>query len=157
MDRLISRARRARCGTGFTLLEVVVAMGILATGILGVTAAQLYAMRGGSTGRHTTDAASIAHSQMEQFQRMNFTDAALNQTAGWVAGTLVAGGQIQTTVQANPAAQVEETYTIRYRVTDITPGQLKAVDVQVTWNEPTRPNRSLIISTVLHNDPRTSS
>jgi prepilin-type N-terminal cleavage/methylation domain-containing protein len=157
MDQLISSARPASRRSGFTLLEVVVAMGILATGLLAVTAAQIYAMRGGSTGRHTTDAASIAHSQIEQFQRMNFTDAALNQTAGWIAGTLVAGGQIQTTVQANPAALVEETYTIQYRVTDVTPGQLKAVDVRVTWNEPTRPNRTMIISTVLHNDPRTSS
>jgi len=157
MDRLISRKRRAARGAGFTLLEVVVAMGILATGILGVTAAQIYAMRGGSTGRHTTDAAAIAHSQMDQFQRMNFTDPALNQTAGWVAGTLVAGGQIQTQVQANPAAEVEETYTVQYRVTDVTPGQLKAVDVQVNWNEPTRPNRNFVLSTVLHNEPRTSS
>jgi len=157
MDRLISRKRRARLGAGFTLLEVVVAMGILATGILGVTAAQVYAMHGGSTGRHTTDAAAIAHSQMEQLQRMTFTDAALAQTAGWVAGTLVAGGQVQTQVQANPAAQIEETYTIQYRVTDVTPGQLKAVDVRVNWNEPARPNRTFIISTVLHNEPRTSS
>ena len=157
MDQLIARARPRRVRGGFTLLEVVVAMGILATGLLAVTAAQLYAMRGGSTGRHTTDAAAIAHSQIEQFERMSFGDAALVGGAGWVAGTLVAGGQVQNTVQANPAAQVEQTYTIQYRVTDVTPGQLKAIDVRVTWNEPNRPNRTLIVSTVLHNDPRTAS
>ena len=157
MDQLISRKRRAVRSAGFTLLEVVVAMGILATGILAVTAAQIYAMRGGSTGRHTTDAASIAHSQIEQFQRMSFGDPALVAGAGWVPGTLVAGGQVSTTVQANPAAEVEQTYTIQYRVTDVTPNELKAIDVQVIWNEPNRPNRSLVVSTVLHNDPRTSS
>jgi hypothetical protein len=120
-----------------------------------VTAAQLYAMRGGSTGRHTTDAAAIAHTQIEQLQRMSFGDPALLQTAGWVVGTV--GAQIQTTVQANPAAEVEQTYTIQYRITDVTPNEIKAIDVQVTWNEPNRPNRTLILSTYMHNDPRTQT
>ena len=155
MDQLIARSRPARPRGGFTLLEVVVAMGILATGLLAVTAAQLYAMRGGSTGRHTTDAAAIAHTQIEQLQRMSFGDPALLQTAGWVVGTV--GAQIQTTVQANPAAEVEQTYTIQYRITDVTPNEIKAIDVQITWNEPNRPNRTLILSTYMHNDPRTQS
>jgi prepilin-type N-terminal cleavage/methylation domain-containing protein len=84
MDQLIRpllRARARRRSEGFTLIEVVVAMGILATGLLAVSAAQLYAMRGGRQGRHTTDAAEIAQSQIENFQRMEFDDLAGYQTS----------------------------------------------------------------------------
>jgi len=154
LSRLRAHAARPRRREGFTLLEVVIAMGVLAVGLLGVAAAQMHAMHGGRSGRHTTDAAALAHTQIEQFQRMNFTDAALNATAGWFP---VPAQQLQTTVQANPANQVEETYTIQWRITDVQPNQLKSIDVRVNWNEPNRPNRNVTISTVLHNDPRTSS
>jgi prepilin-type N-terminal cleavage/methylation domain-containing protein len=157
MDRLSRLPRRARRGgrrEGFTLLEVIVAMGILAIGLLGVAAAQIHALHGGKSGRHTTDASAFAHTQIEQLQRMNFTDAALTATAGWVP----AGGQaVQTTVQSTVGPIAEQNYTVQWRITDVVANQLKAVDVRVTWSEPNRPNRTFTISTVLHNDPRTSS
>ena len=156
MDQLSRRSARPRRRTagreGFTLLEVVIAMGVLAVGLLGVAAAQIHAMHGGRSGRHETDAAQFAHTRIEQFQRMNFTE--LVATAGFVP---VPAQQLQTTVQSNPVNQVEENYTIQWRITDVTPNALKSIDVRVNWNEPNRPNRSVTISTVLHNDPRTSS
>jgi len=151
MDRLTDAGRRrARRREGFTLIEVMVALGILAAGLLAVAAAQLYAMRGGTTGRHTTDAAAIAHSQLERFQRADFTT--LVPTAGWAP----AGGQtVQTVVQTSPADQVEMTYTVQWRIADVTP-DLKSVDVRVTWDEPNRPNRNITLSTRRHDDPLTA-
>ena len=152
MERLIPirRVRRARARNerGFTLLEVVVAMGILATGLLAVAAAQIYAMRGGRSGRHTTDAAEIVQTQVETFQRMDWTDAALAATGGWSPP----GGQVvDTEVDTTSATQVEQSYVLQWRITDVN-AFLKAIDVRVTWNEPNRPNRSYTVTTMRHND-----
>jgi prepilin-type N-terminal cleavage/methylation domain-containing protein len=160
MDQLTGtrRARRIRRGPvrgrdggvrgGFTLLEVMVALGILAVGLLAVAAAELYAMRGGTSGRHTSDAAAIAHSQIDSFERYSWTDASMNATGGWTP----AGGQVvQDQVQADPAAVVEMSYRVQWRITDLS-ASLKAIDVRVTWDEPNRPNRTVTISTVRHDD-----
>jgi prepilin-type N-terminal cleavage/methylation domain-containing protein len=142
---------RDRSG-GFTLIEVVVAMGILATGLLAVSAAQLYAMRGGRSGRHTTDAAEVAQSQVETFQRMDWADPGLGATGGWtanVAPTNPTYGSVQT-----PAvAVVEQNYLVSWRIVNVS-SFLKTIDVRVTWSEPNRANRSYTITTMRHNDAR---
>ena len=148
MDRLIRGRSRRR--EGFTLIEVMVALGILAVGLLAVAAAQLYAMRGGTSGRHASAAAAIANSQIENFQRVDF--ATLAATAGW---TPPGGQQVQTVVQATPAAQTEMTYSVQWRIANVNP-DLKTIDVRVTWNEPRRPNRSVTLSTMRHDDPLTA-
>jgi prepilin-type N-terminal cleavage/methylation domain-containing protein len=152
MDQLKRRLGRRRSSPrgGFTLIEVMVALGILAVGLVTVAAAQLHAMRGGTSGKHTSDAATIAHSQLENFQRADF--AGLGATAGWAP----AGGQlVQRQVQADPAAMVEMTYNVQWRVTNVN-ANLKTIDVRVTWDEPSRPNRNVQLSTMRHNDPLTA-
>lgn len=160
MDQLIRpllRVRAQRRSEGFTLIEVVVAMGILATGLLAVSAAQLYAMRGGRSGRHTTDAAEIAQSQVEIFQRMDFQDPGLDATAGWdPAG----GSQVDRSVQTPGAPVVEQSYSMQWRIVNgpLVSGRifLKTIDVQVTWDEPNRPGRSYTMTTMRHNDARSA-
>lgn len=160
MDQLIRpllRVRAQRRSEGFTLIEVVVAMGILATGLLAVSAAQLYAMRGGRSGRHTTDASEIAQSQVEIFQRMDFQDPGLNATAGWdPAG----GSQVDRSVQTPGAPVVEQSYSMQWRIVNgpLVSGRifLKTIDVQVTWDEPNRPGRSYTMTTMRHNDARSA-
>jgi prepilin-type N-terminal cleavage/methylation domain-containing protein len=153
MDKLIRPLLRTRDRSeGFTLIEVVVAMGILATGLLAVSAAQLYAMRGGRSGRHTTDAAEIAQSQVETFQRMDWANAGLAATGGWTAPaaptTAVYGA-----VQTPGVPVVEQTYQISWRIVNVGT-YLKTIDVRVTWNEPNRPGRSYSVTTMRHNDAR---
>jgi type II secretory pathway pseudopilin PulG len=154
MERLIRRMRSARRAGGFTLLEVVVAMGMLATGLLAASAAQLYAMRGGKTGRHTSDAAEIAQTRIEQLQRMEFDD--LLSTGG--AWEPAAGDPADIQIQTAGAPLVEQAYTVQTRITNtVAPSGgvfLKTIDVRVRWDEPNRPGRSYTITTMRHNDAR---
>lgn len=150
MDQLTRVARRRQ--GAFTLVEVMIALGILAGGLLTVAAAQLYAMRGGSSGRHSSDAATFAHSQLENFQRIDFSDAALTQTGG--AWAPFPAQVMQRVVQTSGGDLVEMSYTMQWRIRDVDPN-LKAVDVRVSWDEPQRPNRSLLLSTMVHDDPPT--
>ena len=153
MDKLIRPLLRSRARSGgFTLIEVVVAMGILATGLLTVSVAQLYAMRGGRAGRHSTDGAEIARSQIEVFQRMDWADAGLSATGGWtanVAPTNLTYGAVQTP----GVAVIEQSYLVSWRIVNVGTF-LKTIDVRVTWSEPNRPNRSFTVTTMRHNDAR---
>lgn len=145
MDGL--RATTGRQSRGFTLIEVMVALGILGFGLLAVAAAQLYAMRGGASGRHSSDAAIVAYSQAESFLRMDFAD--LSATGG--AFVPAPGGPVETVVQTDDGNAVEMTYALSWRIADLNPNT-KSIDVVVTWNEPQRPNRQLVLSTIRHDD-----
>jgi len=147
MDRL--RGRRARAAAGFTLIEVMIALGMLAAGLLTVAVAQLYAMQGGTSGRHASEAATVAHSWIENLQRRSFDDPELEETGGlWTEEV-----EVPATIQIADEA-VEMIYRRQYRVTDVD-AALKAIDVRVTWDEPKRPGRSLTLSSQIHDDPPT--
>ncbi|MCA9512470.1 MAG: prepilin-type N-terminal cleavage/methylation domain-containing protein [Myxococcota bacterium] len=138
-----ARAADRRRG-GVTLIELMVALTVLAFGLLTVAAAQIHALRGSTTGRHQTMAASIAQSQMEQLQRVSWNDPSLNP-GGWTAPIVV--NQV---VEA-PVNMIEQTYALSWRVTDLVVGQRRSIDVRVTWNDPNRPNRSYAVSSVRYN------
>ncbi len=141
--------RMGRRRGGFSLVEVMVAFSILAIGLLSVAAGQIYAMRGGSQGRHSSDAATVAQSQVENFLRLDFSDATLADTGG---AFVPAGGQpVQTIVQTQAGDAVEMSYLLSWRVVDLDANR-KSIDVRVTWDEPSRPGRQLVISTVRHDD-----
>ncbi len=76
MEQRIRRSEPRRRG-GFTLLEIIVALGVFGVGMLSLTAMQLHAIRGGSSGRHASQAAAIAQTRMEVLQRLRWTNAAL--------------------------------------------------------------------------------
>ena len=54
--------RRKRESSGFTLLEIMIALALLGIGLLSLAAMQLTAMQYGARGRHLTKAAAVAES-----------------------------------------------------------------------------------------------
>ena len=136
--------RSARPHAGFTLIEITVALGVFAVGMLALAALQLNAMRAGGSGRHATQAAAIAQSQMEQLQRLRWTDLA---TTG---GAFTAAVTQNNTVQGFPN-EVEMSYAVAWRVADVEPGWTRSIDVRVTWDEANRPGRSVVLSSLRYN------
>ncbi len=143
--------------SGFTMIEVMIALVILGFGLLTMALMQLQALSGGRAGRHSSQAAVIARDQMETFQQLVWADvpAAIDpqlvQTAGWTAPVTV-------NRQPTGGAGVEQAYAVTWRITDVIPVPagptwLKNVDIRVTWSEPNFANRTVTISGVRYKDP----
>ena len=64
--------------TGFTLIEVMIAITILAIGILGVAKMQISAMQGNSYASGLTEATSFAQNKMEELASLAYTDTDLS-------------------------------------------------------------------------------
>lgn len=133
-------ARALRRSDGVTLLETTIALAILAFGLLGIMGMQLHSMQSGSRGRHLSDATSYARDRLEQLHRLDFDDPALTDTAAaWTADVA------RNTVIVGPVNVNEETYQVAERITDVN-ADLKRIDVRVRWNDPDRPNRTVILT-----------
>ena len=126
---------------GFTLIELMIAMTVLAVGLLTVASAQIHAMRGARSGRHLSQAIQIAQSRMELVQRDTWAGPNL-AVGGWA---VVPTSPINITIQA-PTNMIEQSYAVSQRVTNVVPGELRSVDVQVAWNEPERGPRSYTLT-----------
>lgn len=134
------RARRS----GFTLLEVMIAMAVFAVGMMALAGMLLHALQGGSRGRHTTQATSIGEVYMERLQQQSWTQLA--PTAGWTAPV-----QETNTVQAAQGDQEEASYAVAWQITDLVPGWTRTLDVRVTWDEQGRPGRSVVFESIRFN------
>ena len=154
MDELmgVSAYKRGECRSGgMTILEVMIALAVLALGLLAMLAMQVSAMRSGKYGRHTTQAAQLARGQMEFLHRLDWSDALIGPT-GWTP--LV---PINMDVESASGDQREMVYNMSYRVTNAADTNLRLVDVRVTWTEmnapPGAPPRRYAMSTIRHDDP----
>jgi Tfp pilus assembly protein PilV len=119
------------------LIEVTIALGILAFGLLAMSGMQIHAMRGGASGRQSSQAATIAQDKMEEFQRTAWTN--LGNTSGWTSGVTETPGQ------------GNQNYVVSWRIADVVANVTKSIDVRVTWSELGRPNRNLTVSSYRFN------
>ena len=127
--------------SGFTLLEITIALAILAFGLLSVAAMQIQAMRGSRSGRHTTQAVALAESQMEQLHRLRWTSLA---PASWAS--IPWDNEVD-----SPYDEIEQSYSVQWRANNDVAGVTRTLDVTVIWNEPNRPNRSITLSSTRFN------
>ncbi|MGH7793339.1 MAG: type IV pilus modification PilV family protein [Candidatus Binatia bacterium] len=101
---------------GFTLMEVLVAMVLLTVGLLGVANLTIGIIKGNSYSKNVTTATVVAQQQIEQAQRIGYTNA--NNLAG--SATVSMGGT---------------SFTRTTTVSDSTPAaNMKTVIVSVSWN-----------------------
>jgi len=138
-------ATRARRHTGgFTLIEGMVAMTVLAFGLLTLAAMQLHAFRQGSAGRHTQDAGATARAYIEQVHRIPWTALDTAQAAGtwtnpsWAAAPATVNRSMS--VPGGGPDPTEKSYTVQWLVNDvIVSGNpdpcLRDVSVRVSWAE----------------------
>ena len=136
--------RLNRTTGGFTLIEVMITIGILTFGLLALATVQIYAMRGGDRGRHATHAAAIAESRMEQLQQDAW--ASIGVTGGFVADPVE-----QSSVQLNGGSLSERDYNVSYQIADLQPTFTRAIDVQVSWTEEGGEIRSVTLSSIRYN------
>ena len=138
-------ARRGRTAAGFTILEVMIVIGILSFGLLSLAAMQIQAMKGSDRGRHATNAAAIAESKMEQLQQDAWASIA-------VTGGFVTDGAEQNTIQLDGGTNINErVYTVFYQIADVQATFTRAIDVQVSWTEKSGENRSITLSSIRYN------
>lgn len=163
---MVGKRRRDRAEGGFSLLEITIALSILAFGLLSLTLMQLQALRDGTKGRHHTSAAMIARDQLEQAQRAPFsqiTPVAWGAAPGWMAAAGLTVGPVNVQVTNPSGTTTEQTYNVAWQVTPVGGNpQLMNVDVEVTWAEDSdyvgvRPTRTglptvLLSSVIVDND-----
>jgi prepilin-type N-terminal cleavage/methylation domain-containing protein len=134
------RSAQTRAARGFSLLEVMLALTILAFGMLTLAVMQLQALKQGSQGRHTGDGTAIARSYLEQATRVPWTVLNAAETAGGWQVPAWAGLPDATITVDRPnglADATEQAYTIMWSVDDVgaAPACLRDIQVRVQWTE----------------------
>jgi type IV pilus assembly protein PilV len=113
-----------RSVSGFTLLEVMVALGLLAFGLLSIAAAQLGALRQSSRSKNLTHAMHLAQQQVEVFTAMGQSNLPADGTYNDAN---------------NPIASVESTtdqstFNRRWTIASNSPlAGITAITVEVDW------------------------
>ena len=98
--------------TGFTIIEVVIAISILAVGLLGVAAMQTSAIQVNSAAGQMTARMNWAQDKMEELKAMPFSDPWLEDT----------GSPTVPDSADNPHQEpISDEYTVSWNVTDDTP------------------------------------
>lgn len=150
MRTVFSKRSSRRTGSGFSLIEVVIAVGILAFGLLTLALLQVHALTQGSMGRHTGDAAAIGRSFIEQVNRLPWATLTADldsgwQTPGW-AGVPNDENQVST---PGGGVATEHAYTVDWRVTTVAgTACLRDVELRVSWQEEKHSqNKALVLAT----------
>jgi len=112
-------SKRKRHEQGFTLLEIMIAVSILAIGLLAVASLQITSIRGNAFASGVTEGTTLATDRIEKLLALPYTDTALS-----------AGSH----TESNPPSG----YAVTWQVTDDTPLiNTKTIDLTVTWSDHT--------------------
>jgi len=111
--------RWIRTDAGFTLLEVLIAIVILAIGLLGLSALQLVAVKGNAYSSEMTYASMIARQKFEEFKSLAYNDTDL----------LPANNPHTQTVTDSRGA----VYTLTWNVADHASLVMRTITLDISW------------------------
>ncbi len=113
---------------GFTLIEVLVGLVILAIGILAVATMQITSIRSGYSSNHLTQATLFAQDKLEYLRNVSYSSSDLGSgehNEGTISGT---------------------SFLRRYTVVEDTGNSMKAITVTLQWTD--RGDHTLSFSTI---------
>jgi type IV pilus assembly protein PilV len=112
-------SKRKRHEQGFTLLEIMIALSILAIGLLAVASLQMTSIRGNAFASGVTEGTTLATDRIEKLLALPYTDAALS-----------AGDH----TDSDPPSG----YAVNWQVTDDVPlNNTKTIELIVSWRDHT--------------------
>jgi len=117
--------RAAQSKKGFSLLELLIALVILAVGLLGVAGMQVTSISGNAFSNNVTIATGLAQSRIEELKKLPNSDAALSagdHDEGLLPGTAI--------------------FSRSTNVNDLSP-EVKQVTVTVRWTDKTQHTTTL--------------
>lgn len=124
---MINSCRKFRniffCETGFTLLEVLIAISIVAVGLLAVASMQLTAIQGNRAGGHLSAATHLAEQELERLKASSFSGP-----------DLALGNHTDANNPIDPDGNPGGIYTKEWIVENYTAFS-RRVTVTVSWNE----------------------
>ncbi|MBW2447710.1 MAG: hypothetical protein JRG83_17510 [Deltaproteobacteria bacterium] len=139
-----------------TLIEVMIAIMLLAVGVAGMISIQVLAMRDEAIARQDNDASRIARDVLEQVARLPFTTVL--PTAGydepaWISNAGYDDGEVPVSVQTPEGGEIDQlVYQVNWQVTAV-PGQssLRSVDIQIAWTDAADRQQTYTSSTLKYN------
>lgn len=123
--------------SGFTLIEILIALAIFSIAILAIVGLQATVIKGNIGSRSITSAIFLAESRLEAFRAAGFT-------------SLTNGTDIND--PNNPLdseGQAGGIFNRSWTITDYTIPNTKRITVTITWNDQVAQNRSISLDTVL--------
>jgi Tfp pilus assembly protein PilV len=117
---------------GFTLVETLIATGVLITGLVAVAQLFPYAIRSNASSRQTTTATMIVDDKLEALRALPLTDAALNAGGSLNPASPATGYYDYVTVASNGAVTVSASssptaYLRLWQVSGINPKAITVV------------------------------
>ncbi len=113
---------------GFTLVEVLIGLVILAVGILAVAAMQITSMKGGYFSSHLTHATVFAQDKLEHLKNLSYSDSNLStgqHNEGTIPGTV---------------------FSMQYHIAEDAGNSMKTIILTVQWTD--RGNHNITLSTI---------
>jgi len=144
--------------SGFTLLELLIALGILGVGLLGIVKMQMQSGFGNMTARNRTAAVNLARSKVEEFRRIKEYYIPATGAGTIIGSELINDGDDTdldnwTSPDHTAIGNLTETgvvggrFVMAWNIVDSTPeNNMKTVRVRVTWEEGNTA-RSMVLET----------
>jgi type IV pilus assembly protein PilV len=109
--------------SGFTLIEVMIALIILAVGLLALATMQIVSIKANAFSSEMTYSTMLAQQQLETLRNLGFSDAYLTETTT----TGVPHAPLPTVIDGRSGS-----YTVSWQVADTT-ADMKTITLAVTW------------------------